>query len=114
MSEDVTRVVHQEPPDDRGRRDRGGGDGRGWMLATVGLVALLLGVGAGLLLHGDDERTRTVHRTVTAAAETPTTTDAEPATVTHRSVTTIVRTVPAPAETVTVTVPTETATDGEG
>jgi hypothetical protein len=84
------------------------------MLATVGLVALLLGVGAGLLLHGDDEKTHTVHRTVTAAAQTPTTTNPEPATVTQRSVTTIVRTIPAQAETVTVTVPTETATDGTG
>jgi hypothetical protein len=103
MSDDVTRVVRQEPPEDRG------GDGRGWMLATVALVALLVGVGAGLLLHGDDEQTRTVRRTVTAAAGAPATT-AAPVTVTQQSVTTV----QTPAETVTVTVPSETATDDEG
>jgi hypothetical protein len=116
MSEDVTRVIHQEPPDDRGRGGGRGDDGRGWMVATVALIALLVGLGAGLLVNsGDDEPTRTIRRTVTAAAGTPpTATKPEPTTVTERSVTTIVRTVPAPAETVTVTVPTETATDGEG
>lgn len=113
MSEDVTRVVHQEPPDDRGGRgDRGrDGSGHGWMLATVALVALLVGAGAGLLLSdgGDDPARTTVHRTVTAPA-------AEPVTLTQRSVTTIERTVTAPVETVTLTVPDvgETATDQDG
>lgn len=109
MSEDVTRVVRDEPPDDRGR---GTGDGgRSWMVVTVALVALLVGLGAGLLLNSGDEQTRTVHRTVTAAAGSATTGD--PVTVTQRNVTTIERTVTAApeTETVTVTVPGETATD---
>lgn len=109
--DDVTRVVRREPPQP-GDRDDGGG-GRGWMLATVALIALALGVGAGLLLAGDDDKTRTVRgtvRTVTVAQTAPPATTSLGVTVTQP-----VQTVTAPAETVTVTVPsTDAATEPEG
>jgi hypothetical protein len=64
----------QPPPEDWERVERRDGGGRGWMLATVGLVALAVGVGAGLLLGDDDGTTRTVsgaERTTTATVTAP-------------------------------------------
>jgi hypothetical protein len=75
--EDVTRVSRYErggpppgPPSD---------GGRAWMLATVGLVALLLGVGVGVLVKDGGKTTtevrtvRSVERTVTVPTEKTTT-----------------------------------------
>lgn len=79
------------------------------MLATVGLVALALGVVGGLVINGGDEKTRTVHsgvRTVVATAPEPATTSVG-VTVTQ-PVRTVERTVTAPP--VTVTVPPQTDT----
>jgi hypothetical protein len=97
--------------DPRRRDDR---DGRhGWQLVAVGLIALIIGVGATYLIKdsggGDTEtEVRTVHRdsrTVTVEAA-PSVTDA--VTITQPPAETVTRTT-----TLTVTVPTvpETATE---
>lgn len=84
------------------------------MLATVGLLALVLGIGAGLLINGSDEKTRTVRtgvRTVvstTPAASTPASSIG--VTVTQ-PVETVERTVTIPP--VTVTAPAGATTDDE-
>jgi hypothetical protein len=79
-----------------------------WMIATVALVALAVGIGAGLLIEGSgDEQTRTVRgatRTVVQTAP-PVKTSVE-VTVTQPE-RTIERTVTAEPETVTVTTPAE-------
>jgi hypothetical protein len=74
------------------------------MLATVTIVALLLGVGAGVLINdGDDAKTKTVRTGVrTVVSSTPA------QTVTNTTVTREVQTV---QRTVTVTVPAETDTE---
>lgn len=96
--------------DDRDGRD----DGHGWQLLAVGLIALIIGVGATYLIKdsgdGDTEtEVRTVQRedrTVTVEA-TPSATEA--VTITQPQAETVTRTT-----TLTVTVPTvgdETATE---
>jgi hypothetical protein len=104
-----------EPYYDPRRDDRDGRDGgHGWQLVAVGLIALLLGVGATYLVKdsdgGDTEtEVRTVQResqTVTVQAA-PSATEA--VTVTQPPAETVTRTT-----TLTVTVPTvgdETATE---
>lgn len=111
--QEVTRVSRSGPPHDPGAQrppPAQGGGGRGWMLATVTIIALLLGIGAGFLINGGDEKTKTVRTGVRTVVST------SPAqTVTNTTVTQEVRTV---ERTVTVTVPAETtdtestATDG--
>jgi hypothetical protein len=104
----VTRVSATPPPphDDDPRFYAEGGDGDGgrtnaWMLATIAIVALLVGIGAGLLIEsgGGDTSTETVRIRSTVAGTNP-----EAVTVTQPPrETTVVRTQTA---TVTVTVPT--------
>lgn len=85
------------------------------MLATVALVTLALGVGAGLLIansDGDDSaQVRTVHDRTTVTAAAPATTP-EAVTVTQPPAETVVRTATVavtvtapPAETGTTTTP---------
>jgi alpha-D-ribose 1-methylphosphonate 5-phosphate C-P lyase len=96
--------------DPRRRDDRDGG--HGWQLVAVGLIALIIGVGATYLIKDDggdiETQVRTVQResqTVTVEA-TPSATEA--VTVTQPPAETVTRTT-----TLTVTVPTvpETATE---
>jgi hypothetical protein len=99
--------------DDRGggRDDGSGGSGRGWMLAFVGVVALAIGVGAGLLIDsggGDTKTVRTGVRTVTTTGNTT-----NLGVTVRQPTTTVTETVTAPPETVTVTVP-ETGTQTSG
>jgi hypothetical protein len=99
--------------DPRRRDDRDGGDGgHGWQLVAVGLIALIIGVGATYLIKDDGGDTETQVRTVQRESQTVTV-EAAP------SVTGAVTVTQPPAETVTktttltVTVPTvpETATE---
>jgi hypothetical protein len=89
------------PPDD-------GGDGRGWMIATVGLIALLLGGIVGYAINNGGNDTKTVSgadRTVTVQNQTTSTVGV---TVTQPS-RTVQRTVTVPV-TVTATVETQPQT----
>jgi hypothetical protein len=91
-----------EPP------PKDGGGGRGWMLATVGLVAALVGLGIGLLVSsGGDTTTRTVRAGTTRTVTAPGTATSLGVTVTAPE-RTVVQTV-TETETETVTVPGETA-----
>jgi alpha-D-ribose 1-methylphosphonate 5-phosphate C-P lyase len=103
----VSTTPPPPPYDDDPRYDDGRGRTTGWMLATIAIVALLVGIGAGLLIDsGGDGTTHTVRirSTVTAAGTTP-----EAVTVTQPPrETTVIRTQTA---TVTVTVPTTATGD---
>jgi hypothetical protein len=99
----------RRPGGDRG--DDGGGSGRGWMLAFTGLVALVVGLGAGLLIDSGGGDTKTVHTGVKTVTSTVSTTNL--GVTVRQPTTTVTQTVTAPPETVTVTVPeTETETTG--
>jgi hypothetical protein len=91
------------PRDGRGRDDDGSGSGRGWMLAFTGLVALVVGVGAGLLIDSGGGDTKTVHTGVKTVTSTVNTTNL--GVTVRQPTTTVTETVTAPPETVTVTVP---------
>jgi hypothetical protein len=104
-----------QPPDAPRRvsdsDNNSGGGSRGWMVATVALIALALGVGGGLLIDSGGGTTKTVRtgtKTVTVSTNSVGVTVRQPTT-------TVTQTVTAPPETVTVTVPdaaTETETTG--
>lgn len=104
-SEDAPYNDPQDPRmDDRGKASQsGGGSGRGWMLAFVGLVALVVGVGAGLLIDSGGGDTKTVHTGVKTVISTVNTTNL--GVTVRQPTTTVTQTVTAPPETVTVTVP---------
>jgi hypothetical protein len=108
------RTQQQRPPDDgRGNGDRrdGGGSGRGWMLAFIGVVALAVGVVAGLLIDSGGGDTKTVHTGVKTVTSTVNTTNL--GVTVRQPTTTVTETITTPPETVTVTVP-ETQTDTTG
>jgi cell division septation protein DedD len=102
--EDITRISRSDRPEpgapQAGRAPNGDGGGRGWKLATVTIVALVLGIGAGYLINGgDDPKTKTaVHTQVRTVTSSP----PEAQTQTSATVTHEIRTV---ERTVTVTVP---------
>ncbi|WP_027008250.1 hypothetical protein [Conexibacter woesei] len=101
--------------DDPARRPGGddrGGSGRGWMLAFTGLVALVVGLGAGLLIDSGGGDTKTVHTGVKTVTSTVNTTNL--GVTVRQPTTTVTQTVTAPPETVTVTVPGESATQTTG
>jgi hypothetical protein len=103
---------YRDPRDPRRPEDRDGG--HGWQLLAVGLIALIIGVGATYLIKdsgGDSEtQVRTVQRdsrTVTVEAA-PSASANDSVTITQPPAETVTRTT-----TLTVTVPTtpETATE---
>jgi hypothetical protein len=96
--------------DPRRRDDRDDGGGHGWQLVAVGLIALIIGVGATYLIKDDGGDTETQVRTVQRESQTVTVQAApsDAVTVTQPPAETVTKTT-----TLTVTVPTvpETATE---